>query len=82
MAYQDIEIDYDKCTTPFACKKCLQVCPQAVFHVVPLKQEKFKETDENEPGAFRLLVGYGDKCTVCNKCVEVCPVNALTITYK
>ena len=76
------KIDYDKCTTPFAYKKCLQVCPQAVFHVVPLKQEKFKETDENEPGAFRLWVGYGDKCTVCNKCVEVCPVNALTITYK
>ena len=82
MAYQHIEIDYDKCTTPYACKKCLQICPQAVFGVMAVKTEKFKETDQNEPGAFRLTVPFGDKCTVCNECVEICPVNALSVTYE
>ena len=44
--FPDIQIDYSKCTTPFNCKKCLQVCPQAVFHVIAAKIEKFKETDK------------------------------------
>jgi len=82
MAYQHIEIDHEKCTTPYACKKCLQICPQAVFAVITVKTEKFKETDENEPGAYGLRVAYGDKCTVCNECVEVCPVGAVNVMYK
>jgi NAD-dependent dihydropyrimidine dehydrogenase PreA subunit len=82
MAYQHIQIDYEKCTTPYACKKCLQVCPQAVFAVAAVKTVKFKETDENEPGSFKLSVAFGDKCTVCNDCVEVCPVKALRVTYE
>jgi formate hydrogenlyase subunit 6/NADH:ubiquinone oxidoreductase subunit I len=82
MAYQHFMIDYEKCITPYACKKCLQICPQAVFAVKPVKTEKFKETDKNEPGSFKLTVDYGDKCTVCNQCVEICPVNALKVTYE
>ncbi|MEE9555653.1 MAG: 4Fe-4S dicluster domain-containing protein [Candidatus Adiutricales bacterium] len=81
MAHQRIEIDHEKCATPYACKKCLQICPQAVLSVVTLKMEKFKETDENEPGAFRLRVAFGDKCTVCNDCVDVCPNGALNVSY-
>ena len=82
MAHQHIEIDHEKCTTPYACKKCLQICPQAVLGVMVVKMEKFKETDENEPGTFRLRVAFGDKCTVCNECVDVCPVGALSVTYE
>lgn len=82
MAYQHILIDYEKCTTPYACKKCLQICPQAVFAVMNVKSEKFKETDQNEPGSFKLSVAFGDKCTVCNDCVEACPVQALRVTYE
>ena len=82
MAYPRIEIDHEKCTTPYACKKCLQICPQAVFAILTVKNEKFKETDENEPGAFRLRVAYGDKCTVCDECVKICPVGALKVTYE
>jgi formate hydrogenlyase subunit 6/NADH:ubiquinone oxidoreductase subunit I len=81
MAYQRIEIDHGKCTTPYACKKCLQICPMAVFGITTVKMEKFKETDENEPGTFKLRVAFGDKCIVCNECLEVCPVGALTVTY-
>ena len=76
-----IDIDYEKCTVPFDCKKCLQICPQAVFEVYPIKQEKYKETDPKEPGAYKLVPSYRRKCTVCDQCIEVCPVDALKITF-
>jgi len=76
-----IEIDHDKCLVPFYCKKCLQVCPQAVFDVQAVKIEKFKETDPKELGAYKLKTAYRRQCTACNKCVEVCDKEAITITY-
>jgi ferredoxin len=39
-----------------------------------------EETDKYEPGTYRLRVVYRDKCSGCNRCVEVCPENALTVT--
>jgi len=78
--YPRIEIDHSKCTAPFDCKKCLQACPTAVFHVEAVKVEKYRETDKKEPGTYVLSSPYRDKCTVCNKCIEVCPVDAITIT--
>jgi NADH-quinone oxidoreductase subunit I len=80
MAVTKITIDYDRCQTPYDCKKCLQICPQAVFRTVNLKMEKWKESDQKKPGTFRLEVAYGDKCVVCDQCIEVCPVDALRIT--
>jgi len=74
-----IEIDQSKCQTPFYCKKCLQICPQAVFYVMALKQERFKETDPRELGSYMLIPLFASKCTVCNRCVEVCPVDAIKI---
>ena len=76
-----IKIDKEKCLTPFDCKKCLQICPQAVFEVHPIKQEKYKETDPKEPGAYRLFATYRRKCTVCDKCIDVCDEGAITISY-
>lgn len=74
-----IEIDESKCTTPFDCKKCLEVCPQAVFQVRVVKVERFKETDPKEPGAYKLVPFYIDKCTGCKDCVEVCPEDAIKV---
>lgn len=74
-----IDIDQDRCTTPFACKRCLQVCPTAVFRVFPAKMQRLVENDPEEPGTYRLNVGYRDKCTGCDLCVEVCPVDALRV---
>lgn len=79
--YPKISINYSLCTTPYDCKKCLLICPQAVFQVRPIKQIKFQETDKKEPGSFKLTDDYRDKCVVCNRCMEVCPNKALKIIY-
>lgn len=79
--YAVIEIDATKCTTPFDCKKCLAGCPQSVFAVRAMKVEKGRETNPKEPGAYALVAPFTDKCTGCDICIEVCPVDALTITF-
>ena len=76
-----IEIDYSKCTVPFWCKKCLQVCPQLVFSVYCKQMERLKESDPREPGVYEIIPVRRDKCNLCNKCVEVCPEDAITIAY-
>ena len=74
-----ITIDYSKCTNPMLCKKCLQICPTAVFEIQTLKMERMRETDPGDTAAFRLDVFYRDRCTACNDCVNVCPVKAIKI---
>lgn len=80
--FPKITIDQSKCTVPFLCKKCLQVCPTAVFYVerVMSKEERLKEMDPRVDGTYALSVLRRDKCIVCNKCVEACPAGALTVT--
>lgn len=75
-----IKIDQQRCVTPFACKRCVQICPTAVLAVHETKMARMEETDKYEPGNYRLRVIYRDKCSGCNQCVEVCPENALTVT--
>ena len=76
-----IEIDHARCTVPFLCKKCLRICPQAVFIVDAVKVERFRETDSKETGNYKLWTESRFKCTGCNQCIEVCPVDAITITW-
>ena len=76
-----IEIDHSRCTVPFLCKKCLRICPQAVFLVDVIKVERLRETEQKEPGTYRLRTESLYKCTGCNQCIEVCPVDAITITW-
>ncbi len=79
--YPKIEIDQAKCTVPFLCKKCLHICPQAVFDVTPVKMVRLAETDPGEDGSYKLIALYRDKCTACNECVEVCPVGAIALIF-
>lgn len=76
-----LSIDHSKCTVPFLCKKCLQACPEAVFEVwrVAEKEERLKEMDPRVDGNYVLSAPRRDKCTVCNKCIQVCPVDAIKI---
>jgi len=79
--FPKITIDQEKCTVPFLCKKCLQICPEALFRLRgnTAKQERLKEMDPRIDGNYIVEAYYTNKCTVCNKCIEVCPVDAITI---
>lgn len=81
LKFPKIKIDHAKCTVPFWCKKCLQACPQLVFQVYCKQLVKYKESDPREPGIYEVVAVRRDKCNMCNKCVEVCPEDAITITY-
>jgi ferredoxin len=75
-----VEISYEKCRYPFACKKCLKVCADMVFSVRCEKEERLKEANPLAPDVYKLRATRRDKCTLCNMCVEVCPAGAITIT--
>ena len=77
--FPKINIDLERCTVPFLCKRCLQICPTAVFSVRSVKEERLKEADPRVDGTYVLSVQRRDKCTVCNRCLEVCPVDAIKI---
>jgi len=79
--FPKITIDHSKCTVPFLCKKCLEICPEAVLHVgrVMALEKKLEEMDPRIDGNYYLGVARRDKCTGCNLCIEVCPVKAITI---
>jgi len=79
--YAVIEIDAKKCTTPFDCKGCLAACPQSVFRVTAVKVVKGRETNPKDSGVYELTAPYRDKCSGCNLCIEVCPEDALTVTF-
>ena len=54
--FPTITVSHERCTLPFACKRCLQICPQAVFYVVDAKgrQERLKEMDPRVDGNYVL----------------------------
>ena len=81
MKLPKITIDQEKCTVPFLCKRCLLICPEAVFsvHRVMAKEERLKEMDPRIDGNYIVGAHYVNKCTLCNKCIEVCPVDAIKI---
>ena len=79
--FPKITIDLEKCTVPFLCKKCLQVCPECVFHVgrVMSKEKRLEEMDPRIEGNYVLFAPRRDKCTGCNLCIDVCPVDAIKV---
>ena len=79
--FPKITIDLAKCTVPFLCKKCLQACPMGVFNTtrVMAKEKRLEEMDPRIDGNYILRAPRRDKCTVCNLCIDLCPVDAITI---
>ncbi|RDE15262.1 MAG: ferredoxin [Candidatus Thorarchaeota archaeon] len=68
-----IVVDYDKCKDPRICKKCLQICPPAIFILYS------PDYINNDPTDWRVDVAFTDLCTRCNQCVDICPLDAITI---
>lgn len=76
-----IDIDLTKCVTPLDCRKCLEICGQAVFQVEAARFVRLKENDPKEPGTYVLKATFRYACTGCNECIEVCPQDAIKIAF-
>jgi formate hydrogenlyase subunit 6/NADH:ubiquinone oxidoreductase subunit I len=50
-----------------------------VFITGPTKKWKFRETD---PKDYEVYARYYDQCVTCEKCVDVCPAECITVTVK
>ena len=79
---QEIRIDPTRCTKPGRCLKCTQACSFRVFAWTwhPFHKGKDNLSEVAEQGNNRMIPMYPDLCTFCNRCVEVCPEQAITIT--
>ena len=73
-----IEIEQEKCLSPMKCGKCLHVCPTVVLVSIPKYNQKFRECADED---FTVIVHNRPACTVCLKCVEVCPVGCIHIGF-
>ena len=74
-----ITVDDEKCNDPLSCCKCLLVCPSHALGLgTSVGPQKFKEI---EPKHFILRGVRFDKCTGCMECVEVCPKNAIQVSF-
>jgi NAD-dependent dihydropyrimidine dehydrogenase PreA subunit len=84
MGKTKIKIDYTKCGTeggidPRKCSICLSICDPAVF----LRHQDLskKEEDPINPQYWNITAVWPSQCTRCNKCVENCPENAISVSY-
>jgi NADH-quinone oxidoreductase subunit I len=74
-----ILVDDEKCHDPLSCRRCLLVCPTRVLGLgTSVGPEKFKQID---PGHFIVRGVRYQFCTGCLKCVEVCPTDAIQISF-
>nr|MDO8133281.1 4Fe-4S dicluster domain-containing protein [Candidatus Njordarchaeum guaymaensis] len=67
----------EKCGRPQDCGKCMQVCPHAVFAMIPVDRQPGKLSEK-----YDLLPCLDSFCTQCNLCIKGCPKNALEIKAK
>jgi NADH-quinone oxidoreductase subunit I len=73
-----IQVDDAKCPDPLACRKCLLACPTRVLGLgTNVAPKKYQETD---PSHFIVRGVRLQACTVCMKCVEICPNGAIQVT--
>jgi NAD-dependent dihydropyrimidine dehydrogenase PreA subunit len=74
-----ITVDYEKCNDPLSCRKCLLVCPEHVLGLgTSVGPQKYKEID---PHHFIVAGVRFEKCTGCMDCVNLCPKNAITVSF-
>jgi NADH-quinone oxidoreductase subunit I len=73
-----ISIDDNKCQDPLVCRKCLLVCPTRILGLgTSVGPQKYRETD---PSRFIVRGVRYQFCTMCMKCVDVCPHDAIKVS--
>ena len=81
-----IVIDYSKCgengkIDPRDCSKCMRACDPAVFIMHETKGLEKKQKDPYNPQDWRITPIWGSLCTRCFKCVDICPENAIIVSW-
>jgi NAD-dependent dihydropyrimidine dehydrogenase PreA subunit len=81
-----ITIDYTKCGTnggidPRECSKCLYICDPAVFLCHQDLDLVEKEENQLDPQFWKITAVWPSVCTRCMKCVNLCPENAILVTW-
>jgi NADH-quinone oxidoreductase subunit I len=73
-----ISINDNKCQDPLVCRKCLLVCPTRILGLgTSVGPQKYRETD---PSRFIVRGVRYQFCTMCMKCVDVCPHDAIKVS--
>ncbi len=80
-----ITLDYSKCgdgnrVDPRECGLCLNICEPAIF----LLHQTIGADEDNihDPEKWRVTPLWLSLCTRCMKCVDICPVDAISVTWR
>ncbi|MHA1380927.1 MAG: 4Fe-4S dicluster domain-containing protein [Candidatus Helarchaeota archaeon] len=74
-----IKVDKKLCGDPIACGlRCVRACP---YNLLAYTQRKTPKKGE-EPKRFKIVSAFTIMCNKCNRCINACPVNAITIKLK
>jgi Pyruvate/2-oxoacid:ferredoxin oxidoreductase delta subunit len=77
--FPTIEVDDSKCSDPLHCRVCLLACPTRVLGVgTNVAPQKYQET---HPSHFIVRGVRYQFCSGCQKCVEVCPHGAISVSF-
>lgn len=79
MPLPHIVVDDDRCNDPLSCRLCLLACPTRVLGLgTSVGPEKYKQID---PHRFVVRGVRYQVCSGCLKCVEVCPTDAIQVSF-
>lgn len=86
-AVVEIAVDEEKCRfslyDPTGCKRCLEVCPLAIFATRPIQKRDFSVPKEQrvDPTIWMMVTPWRDYCDGCGACLRACAHGAITITF-
>jgi len=74
-----IKVDSSKCRpNALECRLCVTHCEPVVMILGAKGMEKFRETSKEK---YEVRIINRPACTGCMKCVQVCPQNAIEVSF-